>query len=161
MIIDNIKKKSIEDNIPILRDNTLKLIVEQIEKHNVKTILEIGTAYGYSSNQFSKIKSIQKIATLELNKNNYDIAYNYLKNNKKIELININAFEFNPKQNYDLILVDGPKSHQEILVDKYLRNLNENGIMIIDNIFLKKFDGQTILTKNQKKLTDNVRKFHD
>jgi len=83
----------------------------------------------------------------------------YIGANKKIKIFNDDAFEWKSNKKYDLIFIDGPKSKQEILVDKYLTYLNPNGTMVVDNILLKKFDGREVLTKNQKKLIQKVRDF--
>ena len=98
--------------------------------------------------------------SLEKNFDNYSIAKQYL-NDKRLELINIDAFEYQPMSKFDIIFLDGPKSHQEILVQKYLNYLNENGIMVIDNLYLKKFDklAPDQLSKNQLKLVQKIDKF--
>ena len=57
--------------------------------------------------------------------------------------------------------MDACKSHQEILFEKYSQNLNEDGIIFIDNIYLKKFDTNALndLTKSQLHLVERVREF--
>ncbi|MDR2636362.1 MAG: hypothetical protein LBB95_00720 [Mycoplasmataceae bacterium] len=157
--MNEIKNKSINDHIPILRDKTVELIKQYIIKNDCSNILEIGTAYGYSAYEMSKLDVVKHIVSLELNKGNYEIASSFLKDNKKIKLVNESAFTFESKERFDLILIDGPKSHQEKLVEKYKLLLQPQGLMIIDNVYLKKFDSLPTLTKNQKKLVDNVNTF--
>ena len=48
-MIDNIKKKALENHIPIIMDDTLKVVSKILEKVKSKKILEIGTAVGYSA----------------------------------------------------------------------------------------------------------------
>lgn len=43
-ILEDIKQKALENHIPIIMDDTLEVIKEYIEKENIKSILEIGTA---------------------------------------------------------------------------------------------------------------------
>lgn len=153
-------RKCLEDNIPIVRKQTSELIFSLINKHKCQSLLEIGTAYGYSCSLWLEINQLQMIVSLEKNFDNYSIAKQYL-NDKRLELINIDAFEYQPTHKFDIIFLDGPKSHQEILVQKYLNYLNENGIMVIDNLYLKKFDKLALdqLSKNQLKLVQKIDKF--
>jgi predicted O-methyltransferase YrrM len=158
-MLNKILEKSIQDNIPIVRDNTLDFINKIIKMNNITSILEIGSGYGYSSYSFSLNDKINTILTIEKNVKNYEIANEFLRNSK-VKIVNCDAFEIELwKQKFDLIFIDGPKSHQELLVTKYLKHLNPHGIMIIDNIFLRKFNNQKYLTKNQKNLVKKVNEF--
>lgn len=154
-------EKCQEDHIPIVRDKTKDLILSLIKKHHCTSLLEIGTAYGYSCSLWLKEKQLTKIVSLEKLTSNYEIAKSFL-NDPRLELINTDAFMYEPSQKFDLIFVDGPKSHQEQLVTKYLNYLTPNGIMVIDNLFLKKFSEvpKTQLTKNQIKLLNKVETFY-
>ena len=53
-MIDNIKKKALENHIPIIMDDTLEVVSKILEKVRPKNILEIGTAVGYSAICFSE-----------------------------------------------------------------------------------------------------------
>lgn len=152
-----LKKLCISNNIPIIRDNTLELIKQIIIKNNYHSILEIGSAYGYSALAFSNIPNITKVVSIEKLTSNYEIAQQSA--NDKIEFINADAFEYIPNQKFDLIFIDGPKSHQEVLFTKYKDYLNSDGTIVIDNMYLRKFSNRTNLTKNQKNLVDKVNKF--
>lgn len=149
------------DKVPIIREKTAALIFELINKNSYQSILEIGTAYGFSTLIWNQANSIQSIVSIEKNVDSYCIAKQYLNNEQKITLINDDAFEYLPKKQFDVIFLDGPKSHQEKLVEKYLNYLNKNGVIIIDNLFLKKYANKPIenLTKNQKKLLVRVNNF--
>ena len=55
MSIESIKKKSLEEHIPIIMDDTLEVIKEILIKEKPARILEVGTATGYSSICFATI----------------------------------------------------------------------------------------------------------
>lgn len=154
-------KKCHDDNIPIVRDKTKDLVLSLIDQYNCNSLLEIGTAYGYSCSLWLRSSKIKKIISLEKLTSNYEIAKFFL-NDPRLELINNDAFVYEPTQKFDLIFIDGPKSHQEKLVTKYLNYLNPKGIMVIDNLFLKKFSElpKIQLTKNQIKLLNKVNSFY-
>ena len=159
--INELKVICINDSIPILRDKTLEYIINIIKENKIKSILEIGTAYGYSSFAFNQIDCVNEILSIEKNKDNYLKAKNFLAGNKKINLVNDDCFDFVPNKKYDLIFIDGPKSHQDQLFLKYSNYLEDNGFIIIDNIFLKKYSSIDFnsLTKNQQHLVKKVKEF--
>ena len=43
-VLEKVKKKALEDHIPIIMDETLNVIKEYLEELKPKKILEIGTA---------------------------------------------------------------------------------------------------------------------
>lgn len=148
--------------IPIIRKKTAKFIFNWISKYNYKTMLEIGTAYGFSANLFSKINCLNIIDTIEYNYENYNIALSFC-NSSKISFFNVNAFQYDNDKKYDVIFLDGPKSNQEILLLKFIKKLNKNGVIFIDNLYLKKFDSISIekLSKNKLKLISKIEKFNN
>ena len=52
--ISIIKKKALEDKVPIIMDDTLEVIAKILDEIKPKKILEIGTAVGYSAICFSE-----------------------------------------------------------------------------------------------------------
>ena len=49
-----IKQKALEEHIPIIMDDTLEVIGKVLKENKPRTILEIGTAVGYSAICFSE-----------------------------------------------------------------------------------------------------------
>ena len=56
-MLDSIKKKALEDHIPIIMDDTLEVIEKYLIDLKPKKILEIGTAVRIFSNMLFKIFS--------------------------------------------------------------------------------------------------------
>ena len=52
-----IKEKALDDHIPIIMDDTLAVIQEELKELKLNKILEIGTAVGYSAICFSEFLS--------------------------------------------------------------------------------------------------------
>ncbi len=145
----------IQDNIPIVRRKTIKYIINLINKNNFQSALEIGTAYGFSTYLISTCKSIESIITIEKNEHSYQIALKYNQSNK-IHFLNQDVFDYTPSTNFDFIFIDGPKSHQKDLIYKYIEFLNPNGVIIIDNLLLKKIRNKKNKTKDNIKLLNKV-----
>ena len=53
--LEKIKQKSLEEHIPIIMDDTLKVIEKYLKEIKPKRILEIGTACRIFSNMFFRI----------------------------------------------------------------------------------------------------------
>lgn len=77
-ILEEIKRKALEDHVPILQDVSLELIEVILDIKKPNKILEIGTAVGYSAINFSKYLSGDnaKLTTIELKEEMYNIALN-------------------------------------------------------------------------------------
>lgn len=154
----NLKKEAILKDIPIITDETLEFIVELIKTNNVKTILEIGSAIGYSSIMFSSY--VDTITTIERNE---DLAKEAISNIKKhnlenkIEVIFADALTATITDKYDMIFIDGAKAQYKKFFEKYQDNLNENGIIICDNLNFHNLD----ITKVSRSTRQLIKKLND
>ena len=64
--LEKIKKKALDEHIPIIMDDTLEVIAKYLKEIKPKKILEIGTAVGYSAMCFSEyLEDGGKIDTIE------------------------------------------------------------------------------------------------
>lgn len=136
MNLEILKKICIDNKIPILRDDSINKICEIININCFSNMLEIGSGFGYSSLYFFLNSKIKNIISLEKNIDNFFYLSLISQTYKNITFINVDAFEYNTENKFDLILIDGPKSKQNLLFEKYEKFLKENGIIIIDNIFM-------------------------
>ena len=64
--LEKIKKKALEDKVPIIMDDTLEVVAKILTEIKPNKILEIGTAVGYSAICFSEyLQENGKIDTIE------------------------------------------------------------------------------------------------
>src|SRR5690554_1157147 len=105
-LIEKLKEHCINSNIPIIEDDSLNFIKDIINKNNYQSILEIGTAYGYSAISFSNEKTI--IDTIEKDNLRANEANKWIKKtNYKINVINDDALVYQGlNKKYDLIFID-------------------------------------------------------
>ena len=143
MMIDNIKKKSLENKIPIIMDETLTYIDNLYANKKIESILEIGTAVGYSAICFSKyLKENGYIDTIERNIERIEEAkknINVMKLNNKIHIFEGDAIEILPTldKKYDMIFIDAAKGKYPFFLSQALRLLKEDGIILADNVLFK------------------------
>jgi predicted O-methyltransferase YrrM len=153
--IRELEEYAINNNIPIMEKEGILFLLSFIKQNNIKSILEIGSAIGYSSLMMASISNDIKIDTIERDKERYDVALNNIKSFNKedqITLYNEDAFNFNSNKEYDLIFIDAAKSQYIPFFNKFKDNLSLKGAIISDNI---SFHGLVHQDKNN--LSKNVR----
>ncbi len=91
--IKNIYNDSRANKIPLVRDNTAVFLLEQVKKYNIKTCLEIGTAFGFSAAVMGILGGVE-VTTLEKDALRNMKAVSYLKPYKNIHCELCDCFEF-------------------------------------------------------------------
>ena len=141
--LKQIKKKALEEHIPIIMDDTLYEIEKRMEKEPPRKILEIGTAVGYSAICFSKFLAPNgKIDTIERDEERVEAAKQNIKEMNLDDRINIyvgDAVEILPNldDKYDMIFIDAAKGKYPFFLAEALRMLAPNGTIFADNILYK------------------------
>lgn len=140
--LEKIKKKALDDHIPIIMDDTLEVMKEILIRENPKKILEIGTAVGYSASQFIRFVPSATVDTIELDEAR---AKEAMENVKKIGIadkVNIligNAVEILPslQKEYDMIFIDANKGKYPVFLEEGIRLAKNSGMILADNILYK------------------------
>ncbi|MCV3754006.1 O-methyltransferase [Ureaplasma zalophigenitalium] len=160
--IRTLRALCVQDKIPLMREQTIDYIIEQMNLHGHQFCLEIGTAYGYSAlNIKTFVPTLKTLITLEKDLKRIQIAENFLANEPNFTLVHTDCFHYQPDQLFDVIILDGPKGKQIELFNKYIHFLKPQGQMFIDNLFLNTLRQRKELSKNQVKLLAKVDAFVD
>ena len=162
--IDDIKKYAKENHVPIIQDSGIEFIIEYIKKHNVKTVLEIGSAIGYSAIRFASINKEINVTTIERDDNMYNEAVNNIKRlnlNNQIVVIHADALYTDINGEYDLIFIDAAKSQYINFFEKYKKNVKKDGVIITDNLSFHGLveDDSKTNNRNTKQLVKKIRKY--
>lgn len=141
------------NNIPIMQKDGILYLINYIKENNIKNILEIGSAIGYSSIMMASINSDIRITTIERDKDRYDLAvFNIKKYNldKQINIIYGDAVDTDITGMYDLIFIDAAKGKNVFFFEKYKNNLVKRGTIITDNLSFHGLveDSDLVKTKN-------------
>lgn len=164
--IEELEKYAKENNVPIIQKDGLNFIVDYIKNNNIKKILEIGTAIGYSAINMALINPEIQITTIERNKEMYDKAHLNIKKfnlEKRINIIFGDALTTKINGKYDLIFIDAAKAQYIKFFEKYKVNLNKKSVIITDNL---NFHGLTnnienIQSKNLKALVKKINNYKE
>lgn len=163
-MIEDIKQKALIDKVPIIKDDGLLFILDLIKQRNIKNILELGTAVGYSSMSMAKIASDIHIDTLEKNEDMYSQAITNIKNeglDKQISVFFTPIEEFETDKKYDLIFVDAAKAQYMKYTNKFIDNLKDDGVFVYDNMIFHGlvYDIDNIKSKNTRNLVKKIVNF--
>jgi len=163
---DFIKNYAMQNEVPIMQDEGSDFICDYIKNHNVKSVLEIGTAIGYSSIKFAQLSGDIKVTTIELDEERYKAAVKNVEEkglSNRITLIHGDALTAEIPGKFDLIFIDAAKAQYTKFFEKYKENLSESGVIISDNLSFHGMVEDLSLTHNYstKKLVKKIRKYID
>ncbi|MCR4581437.1 MAG: O-methyltransferase [Bacilli bacterium] len=153
------------NNVPIIEKESIEFINKYIKLNDVKKVLEIGTAIGYSAIMMAKEKEDLEIITIEKDDKRYREAIKNIKAcdlDKQIEVVFNDALETNfSGYKFDLIFIDAAKGQYIKYFDKFKYYLSEGGAIITDNL---KFHGlvenkDMIESKNVQGIVDKIEKY--
>lgn len=159
-----IEKYAEEYNVPIMDKKGLKFMIDYIKTNNVKTILEIGSAIGYSAINMALVDPSITIVTIERDEVRYFEALKNIKRfglDKKITLILGDALELKIDEKFDLIFIDAAKGQYINFFNKFASNVSDNGCIISDNIYFHGLVEQNIRIekKNLRQLVDKIKRY--
>ena len=164
-LIKEIEEYGIKNNVPIMSEDTIETIKNIITVNEFHTILEIGTAIGYSTICFASTPGVTNITSIERDPVRSAISVNNVKESglKNITLRHTDALEIELNDKFDLIIIDAAKSQNMKFFNKFKDNLNEDGIIIIDNLSFHGYVNQTerIKSRNLRQMVNKIRKFID
>lgn len=153
-----------EKNIPIMQKKGIDFLCKIISKSDVKNILEIGTAIGYSAIKMALVNEDINVTSIERDQDRYIEALKNIKKaklDKRINVIYKDALDVKIKGKYDLIFIDAAKGQYIKFFEKFKENLNPGGIIISDNL---SFHGlveqkERIESRNLRQLVGKIKKY--
>ena len=132
----------------------------------IKKVLEIGTFTGLSALTISlALPNDGKLIALDKNIETTKVANDYFKKanqDKKIETIiksaldSLNDLKKNNKK-FEMIFIDADKENYKNYYDQSLELLNKDGLIIIDNVL---WHGEVVDETKNDKFTTNIRDFN-
>lgn len=159
-LISDMERFAKKENVPIMQKESLDYLISFIKQHDIKSVLEIGTAIGYSTILIKE--AVNNITSIERDEERYNIAVKNveLSNLNNITLIKADALDITITDKFDLIFIDAAKGKNKDFLDKFKSNLNENGYIIIDNMDFHGLVGKS-MTIEKRRLRSLVKKIEN
>ncbi len=157
-----------EKNVPIIEKKSIAFIMKYIKENNVKNILEIGSAIGYSAILMASANKDAFVTTIERDETRYMECLKNVKRcglDKRINVVFQDALDVNLSEEvkYDLIFIDAAKGQYTKFFEKYKYFLKDTGAIITDNLKFHGYVGNKdeIESKNLKSLVTKIENYID
>ena len=131
------------NNVPILRESEVHLFEELLSLYQPTSVLEIGTAIGYSTLLMARqMGEGGHITSIELDTVRHEMAKYYIGQSDykdNVYLLNGDANEIlvSLKGEYDLVFLDGPKGQYLKQLELIMPLLKEGAVVLADNVLFR------------------------
>lgn len=129
------------DGIPIVSREVGRFLATLVHAMQANRILEIGTAYGYSTLWMALAQPpVGTIWTIDVDVARTEIARSYFERAGEadsIEVLNqpaLDALENFPQRNIDIVFIDADKVQYRAYLDLAIPCLKRSGLVIVDNL---------------------------
>lgn len=167
-----LRNQSEADGIPLILKETEMLFRTILPMRPYKRVLEIGTAYGYSSIFFANLMPECRITTVELSDTNYQIARDNVWEQgmeDRIDIVHGDGISVlddmiqngvSENEAFDLIFIDAAKSHYMDFFKRAEKLCSKDAVIICDNILMKAFLVDPTLDRKRRHRT-SVKRMDD
>lgn len=152
------KSYALANDVPIICDDGLSFLLKAIDENKVKTILEIGSAIGYSALAMSNDEIL--IDSFERDEERYKLSQTFLEDRyPNIQIIFHDALTYQGNlKTYDLIFIDAAKAQYQKFFNLYEENLSPQGIIICDNLNFHNLKKEEV-SRSTRQLLNKLEKF--
>ncbi|MDF2592737.1 MAG: O-methyltransferase [Clostridia bacterium] len=165
-ILEDLEAYAKEHNTPIVTPDVAGLLKVMIKSTNSNSILEVGTAIGYSAILMGLSAGDNfKITTIEKNEENANIAIQNIKKAGMEQNINVligDASEVLDQVDgiYDIVFVDASKGHYMDFFEKSIGKLKIGGLFICDNVLFRGMVAErSLLIRRKITIVKRLKKF--
>lgn len=168
----DLEKKAEKERIPIIDKVSCHFLKQIIRIQKPNTILEIGTAIGYSALQMNDAYPEATIISIEQDQSRYHEAVQHIEKEKKtdqIQLIYGDALDELQKpyfqtMKFDFAFIDAAKGKYRQFFERIDPLLKDKGVIVSDNVLFKGYVYDHDRTPEQKRhiqLVKKIRSYND
>ena len=165
--LEALRVLSEKELVPIIHRDVENFIRLLIQMKRVNSVLEVGTAVGYSALMFAHEMPYGRITTIERSEKMYNKAIQNIETFNKQKQIRVHFGDAGEiieslDQKYDLIFLDAAKSHYREFFEKSIKHMNNGGIIVSDNVLFKgRIVNDQYVERRNKTITRNMRNYLD
>ena len=133
-----------QNGVPIMEPAGIETMLQILRIQQPETILEVGTAIGYSALRMASALPQTKVVTLERDEERFQLAAEYIKRSgmqERIIQISGDALELEEEvashAPFNTIFIDAAKGQYKRFFEMYSRYLKPGGMIITDNVLFK------------------------
>jgi predicted O-methyltransferase YrrM len=152
------------NKVPIITYEGLQFLIQVIKLRNVKNVLEIGSAIGYSSISMALATNC-KVTTIERDLSMVKLAReNIIQANVDhlVTLIHQDALEIDETTlgTFDMIFIDAAKAQSIKFFEKFETCLSDKGVIVTDNLLFHDLVNQEVRDRNLRQLLTKIDRFN-
>ena len=143
-LLREMERVSLEETIPVVTPAVGHYLELMIEISQARSILEIGTAIGYSTMYLARgaRKTGGKVLTIDMNKDRLERAVKYLDKAGLGDLVEFypeNALKYLPglDRTFDFIFIDAAKGEYPEYLDLLSPLVSKGGLLVMDNVLFR------------------------
>jgi predicted O-methyltransferase YrrM len=125
--------------VPILHKDSVASLQSLIRTHAPTTILEVGTAIGYSAMQMASVDPAIRVITLERDPLMVTLARDHITHHgfaNQIQVIATDAALYAPPSQFDLVFIDAGKAQYQAMFERFAPFLSPKGLVVCDNYYM-------------------------
>ena len=145
-LLASMEKYAEENHIPIMEIVAIESLLQFLRLQQPKSILEIGSAIGYSAIRMAAALPEVKLATIERDEDRFHLACSFIKQaemDDRIQILNGDALDVEidalELSQYDALFIDAAKGQYQRFFDKYSPLVPSGGVIYCDNMLMHGF----------------------
>lgn len=165
-LFEKMEEYAEKNGVPIMELAGIEAMLQLLRIQKPTSILEIGTAIGYSALRMAQAVPSCKIITIERDAERYELAKQYIQKagkNEQISIIKGDALEvkaiIKEYAPFDAIFIDAAKGQYRKFFEIYSQYLSNDGMIITDNVLFKGLVCETDF--ENKRIRSLVKKIND
>jgi len=169
LFFKELEQFAVEHRVPIMEPTGIETMLQMLRIQNPKSILEIGTAIGYSALRMADVLQDAQIVTMEMDEVRIEQARANIKRSEmesRVTVIEGNALDLYEKAAahgpYDAIFIDAAKGQYVKFFNMYKELLTKHGCIYTDNVLFKGIVAGINQTENKRlsSVAEKIKKFN-
>ncbi|WP_093337849.1 O-methyltransferase [Salibacterium halotolerans] len=158
-----------DEGVPIMEKDAMEVVLQLLQVHDSRRILEIGTAIGYSALRMASALPEAHVISVEKDETSYERALEF---REKSGLASRTSFHkgdalervpiLDEEDAFDVLFIDAAKGKYRNFFDTYFPYVKHNGLVISDNVFFKGLAAEPEKASGRlRPMVDKIRSFNE
>ena len=164
-LIKEMEAYAAENHVPIMQQEGIEFFQKLVEKEEIRSILELGTAIGYSAIQLARLHPDIHVVTIERDEERYQLAVENVKRSgleKQITCIFDDIMNVELSDSFDCIFIDAAKAQYIRFFERFEANLKPGGVIVSDNLKFHGLVGAPLIkSRNLRSLVRKIQGYID
>ncbi len=166
-ILLRLEQEAQMERIPIIQVESIQLLAQLVQIKQAASILEIGTAIGYSTIWLARANPASRVISLEIDVRMVDRARANLAESNladRVTVLHCDATNGLPdayaQERFDFIFLDASKQKYNHYLELYLPLLQPGGVLVIDNVLFHGLVYSKPQERRQAWIADQLNQFN-